>query len=130
MPHRTLMRIAGEPTHASLKALEKELAANLMAVPCPWGHNKGHLGLLQDPANYLQRNGEAFNIPANAPPAYPADLAGNATAGVRDAACTDNQTQLKAWKTLSFLASRCSGVNLHTIHELSLSWIPTAPDPF
>ena len=87
MPHRTLTRIAGEPTHASLKALEKELAANLMAVPCPWGHNKGHLGLLQDPAIYLQRNGEAFNI----------DLAGNAAAGVREAARADNQAQLKAW---------------------------------
>ena len=99
MPHRTLTRIAGEPTHASLKALEKELAANLMAVPCPWGHNKGHLGLLQDPAIYLQRNGEAFNIPADAPPAYPADLAGNAAAGVREAARADNQAQLKAWET-------------------------------
>jgi hypothetical protein len=40
--------------YASLKALEKELVANLMAIPCPWGHNKGHLGLLQDPAIYLQ----------------------------------------------------------------------------
>ena len=77
MPHRTLTRIAGEPTHASLKALEKELVANLMAVPCPWGHNKGHLGLLQDPVIYLQQNGEAFNIPADAPPAYPTNLAGN-----------------------------------------------------
>jgi len=36
-----------------------------MAVSCPWGHNKGHLGLLQDPAIYLARNGAAFTIPAN-----------------------------------------------------------------
>ena len=103
MPHCTLTRIAGEPMRASLKALEKELAANLMAVPCPWGHNKGHLSLLQDPAIYLQRNGEACIIPANAPPAYPADLAGNAASGIckaaRAAARADNQAQLKAWET-------------------------------
>ena len=49
MPHGTLTRITGEPTHKQLKILKKELAANLMAIPCPWGHSKGHLGLLQDP---------------------------------------------------------------------------------
>ena len=35
----------------------RELTANLMAVSSPWGHNKGHLELLQDPAIYLARNG-------------------------------------------------------------------------
>ncbi len=30
-----LMRISREPTHKLLKILEKELAANLMAIPCP-----------------------------------------------------------------------------------------------
>jgi hypothetical protein len=99
MSHRTLTHITEEPTHTSLKALEKELAANLMAIPCPWGHNKGHFGLLQDPAIYLQRSGEAFNIPTNAPPAYSANLASNAAAGIHEAARTDNQAQLKAWET-------------------------------
>jgi hypothetical protein len=70
-PHATLSRINGEPTHKLLKILEKELAANLMAIPCPWGHGKGHLGLLQDPVLYLQHNGVAFTIPAAAPPMYP-----------------------------------------------------------
>ncbi len=85
------MHITGEPTFASLNAFEKQLAANLMAVPCPWGHNKGHQSLLQDPAIYLQQNGEAFNIPADTPPAYPAGLAGNAAAGIHKAARADNQ---------------------------------------
>lgn len=71
MPHATLTRVTGEPTHKLLKLLEKELAANLMAIPCPWGHGKGHLGLLQDPVLYLQRNGAAFTIPAAALPDYP-----------------------------------------------------------
>ena len=35
MPHFTLTRIAGKSTHASPKAHEKELAATLMAIPCP-----------------------------------------------------------------------------------------------
>jgi hypothetical protein len=72
MPHLTLTRILlGQPSHRQLKHLEHKLTANLMAVPCPWGHNKGHLGLLQDPVLYLQCNGAAFTIPAVAPLAYP-----------------------------------------------------------
>jgi hypothetical protein len=64
MPHGILTCITG-------KILKKELAANLMAIPCSWGHGKGHLGLFQDPVLYLQRNGAAFTIPAVAPPEYP-----------------------------------------------------------
>jgi hypothetical protein len=52
MPYGTLTRIISEPTHTHLRLLEKDLAANLMAIPCPWGHRKGHLGLLQDPVLY------------------------------------------------------------------------------
>jgi hypothetical protein len=63
MPHATLTRINGEPTPKVLKILEKELAANLLAIPCPGGHGKGHLGLLQNPALYFQCIGAAFDIP-------------------------------------------------------------------
>jgi hypothetical protein len=38
MPYETLTGITGEPTHKQLQILEKELAANLMAIPCLWGH--------------------------------------------------------------------------------------------
>ena len=37
MPYQTLTKIIGEPTHTAMKRLEKELAANLIAVACPWG---------------------------------------------------------------------------------------------
>ena len=57
MPHALLTRVLGEPTHKQVKMVIRELTANLMAVSCPWGHNKGHLELLQDPAIYLARNG-------------------------------------------------------------------------
>ena len=71
MPHGILTRVLGEPTHKQVKMVIRELTANLMAISCPWGHNKGHLGLLQDPAIYLARNGAAFTIPAAEPPTYP-----------------------------------------------------------
>ncbi len=55
MPYGTLTCIAGKPTHKQLQILEMELASNLMAISCPWGHGIGHLSLLQDPGLYLQR---------------------------------------------------------------------------
>jgi hypothetical protein len=55
-----------------------------MAVPCPWGHKKGHLRLLQDPVLYLQCNSVAFAIPAAAPLAYPVIVAGTITAECKE----------------------------------------------
>jgi hypothetical protein len=97
MPHATLTHIAGKPTHKQLKILEKELAANLMAIPCPWGHGKGHLGLLQDPTLYQQVNGAVFTIPDEAPPEYPVNAP--AAAPARKAACATNLANRKAWNT-------------------------------
>jgi hypothetical protein len=62
MPHPILTCVFGEPTHKQIKTVICKLLANLMAISCPWGHSKGHLGLLQDQAIYLACNGEAFNI--------------------------------------------------------------------
>jgi hypothetical protein len=97
MPHGTLTRITGEPTHKQLKILEKELTTNLMAIPCPWGHGKGHLGLLQDPVLYLQFNGAAFTVPAAVPPEYP--LNPPTAAPAREAARAANLANCKAWNT-------------------------------
>jgi hypothetical protein len=80
MPHPILTRVFGKPTHKQIKTIIRELLANLMAISCPWGHSKGHLGLLQDPAIYLACNGEAFNMPHVEPPAYPVIPAGAMTA--------------------------------------------------
>ena len=71
MPHHTLTKINGEPTHSAVKKLEKELGSNLIAVPCPWGRRKGHLGILQDVAVFAQCNGGLFTPPMQAPPTYP-----------------------------------------------------------
>ena len=53
MPNKTLTVIDGEPTHKAVKKLEKELGANLIAVACPFGHAKGHLGILQPDAIFF-----------------------------------------------------------------------------
>ena len=58
MPNNVLTSILEEPTHKQIKMAIRELTANLMVVSCPWGHDKGHLGLLQDPTIYEARNGE------------------------------------------------------------------------
>jgi hypothetical protein len=98
MPHVTLTRIFGKPSHCQLKQLKHKLTANLMAIPCPWGHNKGHLGLLQDLVFYLQCNGVAFTIPAAALPAYPVIVAGSTTAKCKKQRA-NNISACKAWLT-------------------------------
>jgi hypothetical protein len=76
----------------------RELTANLMVVSCPWGHGKGHLGLVQDPTIYAACNGAAFNIPTNKPPAYPVMLNGT-TAPQREDLHTNSIDARKAWAT-------------------------------
>jgi hypothetical protein len=98
MPHVTLTRILGKPSHCQLKQHERELTTNLMVVPYPWGHNKGHLGLLQDPILYLQCNGAAIRIPEAAPPAYPVIVA-SATTAKHEEQRANNISAHKAWLT-------------------------------
>ena len=96
MPHRVLTRVLGEPTHKQIKMVIRELTANLIAVSCPWGHGKGHLGLLQVTTIYTARNGEAFTIPADKPPAYPV-MPNGATAPQREELHANNIVARKAW---------------------------------
>jgi hypothetical protein len=96
MPHPILTCVFGKPTHKQIKTVIHVLSANLMAISCPWGHSKGHLGLLQDPAIYLACNREAFNISHVESPAYPVIPAGATTAN-REELCTTNTATRKAW---------------------------------
>jgi hypothetical protein len=97
MPYETLTPITGEPTHKQLQILKEELAANLMAILCPWDHGKGHLGLLQGPVPYLQHNGASYTVPGVAPPDYPINPP--AAAPAHEAAWAANLTECKAWNT-------------------------------
>ncbi len=98
MSHPILTRVFGKPAHKQIKKVICEVLANLMAISCPWGHSKGHLGLLQDPAIYLACNGEAFNIPHIEPPAYPVIPAGAMTANPKEL-CATSAATCKAWNT-------------------------------
>jgi hypothetical protein len=69
-----------------------------MAVLGSWGHNKSHLGLLQDPVLYLQCKGAAFTIPAAAPLAYPVIMASATTAKCKEHHAK-NISARKAWST-------------------------------
>jgi hypothetical protein len=73
-----------------------------MAISCPWGHSKGHLGILQDPAIYLACNGAAFNIPHIEPPAYPVIPAGTTTANHKEL-CATNTAACKGWNTYKMI---------------------------
>jgi hypothetical protein len=98
MPHPILTHVFGKPTHKQVKMVIHKLSAKLMAISCPWGHSKGHLGILQDPAIYLACNGEAFNIPQIEPPAYPVIPAGATTTKRKELRAT-NAAARKAWNT-------------------------------
>jgi hypothetical protein len=96
MPHITMKRILSGPTLSQLKQLKPKLTTNLLAVPCPWGCNKGHLGLLQDLVLYLQCNRAAYTIPVAAPLGYPVFVAGATTSKCKELHINNISTQ-KAW---------------------------------
>ena len=62
MPHQTIGKVDGEPTFSQMKKWQKQMSANLIAVKTPtdWGRGKFHLGILQDPAVFLERNGYLY----------------------------------------------------------------------
>ena len=111
MPNQTLTKIHGEPMHTAVRKLEKELGANLIAIPCTWRVNKGHLRELQDPATFLTCNGTECTPPEAAPPAYPIIPPG-ATTAERERLRAKNETAQNKWQTLQHV--RRIAVNLVT----------------
>ncbi len=104
MPHPTLTRVKGGPTHKQVKMVLRELTANLMVVSCSWGHTKGHLGQHKDPAIYLARNGALFDVPTAKPPAYPF-VPARATAPQCEELRATNAAACKAWMTYCLVLS-------------------------
>ena len=95
----TVTKIHGQPTNNDLTILEKELIAILANIPTTLGGgNHGHAGILMDPARYLQVTGVAFANPAN-PGNYPANVPGNAAAGIRARAEAEHKEQVREYET-------------------------------
>jgi hypothetical protein len=78
----TVTKIHGQRTNQDLTILEKELIAILANIPTALGGgNHGHAGIIVEQARYLILTGVIFTNPVN-PGTYPANVPGNAAAGV------------------------------------------------
>jgi hypothetical protein len=104
MPHPILTHMFKNHTQKQVKAVIHELTANLMAIPCPWENNKGHLCLLQDQAIYLSCNGEVFIFPAIKPPPYLVIPNGATTTECKEL-CINNVTGQRAWASYKLVLS-------------------------
>ena len=99
MPHQLLTKISGKPTHSAVKQLERELAANLIAVERPWGLNRGYLGELLPEAIFTARYGGPYIPPTAAPPIYPVIPPGTTTTG-RAPLEAQNEEEQNNWQTM------------------------------
>ncbi len=117
MPNPVLIRVLGEQTHKQLKLILRKLTANLMVVSCLWGHNKGHLGLLQDLALYLAQNGASFDIPAAKPPSYPV-VSADTTAHQREELRAQHTSAHKVWNTYRLVRTITCDQFSATIHNV------------
>jgi hypothetical protein len=82
-----------------LTILKKELIAILANNPTTLGGgNHGHAGILIDPARYLLTTGVPFVNPPNLGN-YPANIPGNAAAGVRARAAAEHKEEVREYDT-------------------------------
>ena len=122
MPNQTCTKIGGEPTYQGMMIWKREINANLIAVTMPlaWGQGKGLLGSFQDPAAFLARNGNAYNPPATAPPAYPEIVAG-ATTAEREEARALHKIDVRNWDTSTHAASLVAEIGAAAFDEYVLA---------
>jgi hypothetical protein len=95
MPHVTLMRILGEPSHCQLKQLEHKLTANLMAVPCLGDTTKAILGSSRIWSFIYNTMVQLSQFRWLHHWAYPVIVAG-ATTAKREEQCANNISAFKA----------------------------------
>ena len=117
----TVTKINGQPTHHDLTILEKELIAILANIPTTLGGgNHGHAGILMDPARYLVIAGVPFNNPVN-PGNYPANIAGNAAAGVRARAEAEHKEEVREYETFQGVMQATKDIIMEAVdHEYLL----------
>ena len=111
----TVTKINGQPTNHDLTILEREMIAILANIPTTLGGgNHGHAGILMDPARYLVIAGVPFNNPAN-PGNYPANIAGNAAAGVRARAEAEHKEDVKEYETFQGVMQATKDIILEVV---------------
>jgi hypothetical protein len=109
-------KIHGQPTNQDLTTIEKELIAILANIPTTLrGGNHGHAGIIVEPARYLlMTRGIAFANPAN-PGTYPANVLGNATAGVRARAEAEHKEFVREYETFQGVIQATKDIILEAI---------------
>ncbi len=114
----TVTKIHGQPTNQDLMIPKKELIAILANIPTTLGGgNHGHAGILMDPARYLLTAGVPFNNPANLGN-YPANVPGNAAAGVRAWAEAEHKEEVKEYETYHGVVQATTDIILEAVdHE-------------
>ena len=117
----TVTKIHGQPTNHDLTILEKEVIEILANIPTTLGGgNHGHAGIIMNPARYLVIAGVPFNNPAN-PGNCPANVAGNAAAGVRARAEVEHKEQVKEYETFQGVVQATKDIILEAVdHEYVL----------
>jgi hypothetical protein len=95
----TVTKIHGQPTNQDLTILKKELIVILANIPTTLGGgNLGHARIIVEQARYLLMAGVIFTNPAN-PGTYPANIPGNAVAGVQARAEAEHKEFVGEYKT-------------------------------
>jgi hypothetical protein len=90
--------IHGQLTYQDLTILEKDLIAILANIPTMLGGgNHGQMGIIIEQARYLLMTGVIFTNPVN-PGTYPANVLGNAAAGVQARAEAEHKEFVKEYK--------------------------------
>ena len=104
-----------------LTILEKELIVILANIPKTLGGgNHGHAGIIMDPARYLLIAEVPFNNPAN-PGNYPANVPGNAAAGVLARAEAEHKEEVEEYETFQGVVQATKDIILEALdHEYLL----------
>jgi hypothetical protein len=104
-------------TNQDLTILEKELIAILANIPTMLGGgNHGHAEIIVKQARYLLMTGEIFTNPAN-PGIYPENVSGNAAAGVRARAETENKEFVREYKTFQSVVQATKDIILKAVNH-------------
>jgi hypothetical protein len=113
----TVTKIHGKPTNQDLAILEKELIAILVNIPTMLGGgNHGHAGIIVKQTRYLLMMGEIFTNPANLG-TYPANVPGNAVAGVHARAEAEHEEFVREYKTFIGVVQATKDIILEAVNH-------------
>jgi hypothetical protein len=122
-------KIHGQPTNQDLTILKKELIAILANIPTTLGGgNHGHAGIIVEKARYLLMMGVILPNPAN-PGTYPANVPGNAVAGVQARVDLPESTKLSKVTSIQPKISSSKQSIINTYSKLKTKFLDSLTKP-